>query len=79
MLTTVKASDARPSKRELQEKRDWLAAWNVFPDEIDGVPWCDIDKVMTDAECRYQMLEELKLHQAELRAAMHQLSVSESW
>lgn len=79
MLTTVRSTDERPSKKELQEKRDWLAAWNVFPDVVDGVKWCDIDKMMTNAECRYKMLEDLKLHQAELRAHMLQLSVSEAW
>lgn len=76
----IKRSTAdRPSRQELQEKRDWLAAWNVLPERIDGVRWMDIDNVMTDAECRYRLQEELRLRQAELRAAMCNLAVTDCW
>lgn len=77
VLDINKDGRERPTKRELQEKRDWLAQWNILPSEIDGVKWSKIDDVMTDYECRFLLMEELRLRQAELRAALQSVAVSE--
>lgn len=67
----------RPSKAELQEKRDWLAQWNILPREIDGVYWANIDNVMTENECRIRLREELEVHRIEIEAALRQMAIED--
>lgn len=54
----------------LQQHRDWLATWGILPDTIDGVPFGQIDKLMSEADCRMKFLEGLDLYRREMAAAM---------
>lgn len=64
-------------RREIVEKRDWLAAWKYFPETIDGVPWPNIDEILTREECRIRMMEELRIKEIELRVAIENGALSD--
>lgn len=76
-LDMPRAGIDRPSKKELQEKRDWLAQWNILPREVDGVYWANIDKIMTEDECRLKLREELDVHRIEIEAALCRMAMED--
>lgn len=64
-------------RRAIVEKRDWLAAWRILPNQIEGIDFANVDKLLTEAECRYRMMEEIKMREAELLAAIHSGALSD--
>lgn len=76
-LSTLRLTDGnkpRPSRKELQEKLDWLLEWNIIPEHVDGVPLHKIDTWVDDMEARRLYLEDLCLRRHELECHMMLLS-----